>query len=82
VSYYVHFDHHRRGVASKLIAHAIDMCPVLNIKTMFAILLDSNQGSVHLLEKYGFTKWGVMPKVADFGGEEVGHLYYGLRVYN
>ena len=24
--------------------------------------------------------WGHMPGVAEFGGREVGHLYYGLRV--
>ena len=47
---------------------------------LFAIILDSNQGSIRLLEKYGFKKWGHLPRVADFDGIEVGHLYYGLRI--
>ncbi len=80
ISYYVHFDYHRQGVASRLLQYAIDSCPSLQIKTLFAILVDSNQGSIRLLEKYGFKKWGHMPGVADFDGTEAGHLYYGLRV--
>ena len=80
VSYYVHFDHHRQGVASNLLQYAIGMCPSLQIRTLFAILMDSNQDSVNLLEKYGFEQWGHMPRVAEFDGIEVGHLYYGLRI--
>jgi len=80
VSYYVDFDHHGRGIASNLLQHMIGLCPSLDIKTLFAIILDSNQGSIRLLEKYGFKKWGHLPRVADFDGIEVGHLYYGLRM--
>ena len=80
VSYFVHFEHHRQGIASSLLKHAICMCPSLQIKTLFAILLDSNHESISLLEKHGFEKWGHMPRVAEFDGIEVGHLYYGLRL--
>ncbi len=80
VSYYIHFDHHRKGIASKLLQEAIKICPSLQIKTLFAILIDNNHGSVQLLEKFGFKKWGHMPLIAEFDGIEVGHLYYGLRI--
>ncbi len=80
VSYYVHFYHHRKGVASKLLQQAIEMCPALHIKTLFAILIDSNEASLQLLEKFGFERWGHLPRVAEFDGVEFGHYYYGLRV--
>ena len=80
VSYFVHDGYHRRGIASSLLQHAIDMCPSLQIKTLFAILIDSNDASIRLLEKYGFEKWGYMPRVAEFDGTEFGHVYYGLRI--
>ena len=80
VSFFIHFDHHRKGIASQLLQYAIDMCPSLQIKTLFAILVDSNQNSIRLLEKYGFNKWGYMPRVVEFEGIEYGHLYYGLRI--
>jgi L-amino acid N-acyltransferase YncA len=80
VSYYVHIDHHRKGIASNLLTHAIAICPELKIKTLFAIIMDSNQASIGLLAKHGFKEWGHMPRVAEFNGIEVGHLYYGLRI--
>ena len=80
VSFFIHFEYHRQGIASSLLNYAIEICPTLEIKTLFAILLDSNQGSISLLEKFGFEKWGHMPRVAEFDGIEIGHLYYGLRI--
>jgi L-amino acid N-acyltransferase YncA len=80
ISYYIHEDFRGVGVGSHLIERAIELCPRLRIKTLFAILLDINADSVHILEKFGFQKWGHMPNVADFGGSECGHLYYGRRV--
>jgi phosphinothricin acetyltransferase len=63
-----------------LIKHAIQQCGQIEIRTLFAILLDVNIPSVNMLEKFGFQRWGHMPHVADFDGKECGHLYYGLRV--
>jgi len=79
-SSYIHEQFRQKGVGSRLLAHAIAVSPQLGIKTLFAILLDKNSASTRLVEKFGFQKWGHMPKVADFDGEECGHLYYGLRI--
>lgn len=80
VSCYIHFEHHRKGVASNLLRHAIGTCPALQIKNLLAIIIDSNQASINLVEKYGFEKWGYLPRVAEFDGIEYGHVYYGLRI--
>lgn len=80
VSFFIHFDHHRQGIASGLLQYAIDKCPSLQIKTLFAIIIDTNQDSIRLLEKHAFEKWGHMPRIAEFDEIEVGHLYYGLRI--
>ncbi len=80
VSFFIHFEHHSKGIASCLLQYAIDMCPSLQIKTLFAVVVDSNRNSVRLLEKYGFEKWGHMPRVVEFDGIEYGHLHYGLRI--
>ena len=80
ISYYIHEGYRRKGIGSALVKHAIAQCEKLGIKTLFALLLDVNVASVKLLEKHGFAKWGHMPNVADFDGQECGHLIYGLRV--
>ncbi|MCJ7433689.1 MAG: N-acetyltransferase family protein [Anaerolineales bacterium] len=82
ISYYIDGAFHRQGIGMALVRHALTECPRLKIKNVFAIILERNVASVKLLEKMGFQKWGYLPRVADFDGEECGHLYYGMRVWN
>ncbi len=80
VSYYIHFDHHRKGVATQLMDAAVNLCASLNIKTLVAILIGCNQGSVKLLDKNGFKEWGRMPNIVELNNEKFDHLYYGLHL--
>ena len=77
ISYYIALTYHRQGIATALVKHAIAACPSLQIRHLFAIVLEGNQASLRLLEKMGFEQWGHLPRVADFDGKEVGHLYFG-----
>jgi len=80
ISYYIASAYHRRGIATALAEHALAACPGVGIRHLFAIVLEGNQASVNLLEKMGFERWGYLPRVADFDGREVGHLYYGRHL--
>jgi L-amino acid N-acyltransferase YncA len=80
ISYYIAPAYHRQGIATALIEHAPAACPALEIRHLFAIVLEGNEASLKLLEKMGFEKWGYLPRVADFDGREVGQLYYGRHV--
>jgi phosphinothricin acetyltransferase len=82
ISVYVGQAFHRRGVATRLISHAIAESPRLEIETLFGILLEKNIASRQMMEKMGFQQWGFLPRVADFDGEECAHLYYGKRVWD
>jgi len=80
ISYYVHSQYHRKGIASSLLEYAINAAPAFRFKTLIAILLDPNTPSIALLENFGFEKWGEMPGIAEIEGGEYNHLYYGLRI--
>ena len=80
ISYYISYAYHRQGIAKALVEHSLAACPALEIRHVFAIVLEGNQASLNLLEKMGFAQWGYLPRVADFDGKEVGHLYYGMHV--
>jgi phosphinothricin acetyltransferase len=82
ISYYIAIPYHRQGIGTALIEHALAACASLGIRHVFAIVLESNQASLKLLQKMGFERWGYLPRVADFDGKEVGHLYYGRHVYD
>jgi phosphinothricin acetyltransferase len=80
ISYYIDYNHHKMGIASKLIQHAVASCPKIGIEILFAILLECNSASKKLLQKHGFEQWGCLPDVAKIDGQKVSHLYYGLKV--
>ena len=80
ISYFVALSHRRKGVASSLINHCCVKGVALGLKTLFAIVLEHNTPSRRLLDRTGFTVWGFLPGVADFGDLECGQYYYGLRI--
>ncbi len=61
VSYFVDRAFQGRGVASGLLRYALDQAPSLGLKTLFAIVLDRNEASLGLLQKFGFERWGHLP---------------------
>jgi len=52
ISYYIHKDFRRQGIGQQLIAESIIYSRRINLKTLFAIVLDRNIGSIKLLEKF------------------------------
>ena len=80
ISYYINYNHHKQGIASALIKHAINDCKRINKNSLLAILLDKNAPSIAILEKFGFEKWGHFPDVINLDGEICGQLIYGLKL--
>lgn len=80
VSCFVHSDHHRQGIASALMLDCLEKCVKLEIKNLFAILLESNLASISLLKKFGFKEWAHLPEVAKIDGKPVGQVYLGRKV--
>jgi phosphinothricin acetyltransferase len=80
ISYFIDEMYRQKGIGSALMDHALIKAPDYSFKTLIAILLDHNEASIRLLEKFGFREWGRMPGAADFNGTERDHLYYGLRI--
>jgi len=79
VSYYLHNAYQRKGIGTQLLDYGLDACRQLKYRTALAILLEKNVASIRLLEKAGFRKWAELPAIADFDGQECGHVYYGLK---
>jgi phosphinothricin acetyltransferase len=80
VSYYVDKSKRGEGIATRLLEFAIRKAPDFGFSVLIAILLGQNQASIGLLEKLKFSCWGTMPGIAKIEGQEVDHLYYGLKI--
>ena len=80
ISYYVDYSSHHQGIGSALMEYVLADCHRISKKILIAIVLEWNAPSIHLLEKYGFERWGYLPEVADFSGRLCGHIYYGRKI--
>jgi phosphinothricin acetyltransferase len=80
ISYYIHKDHRRKGIANSLITHTIKSAKALGFKNLISILLDLNKTSIYILEKFGFEKWGHLPNVAEIDGVICGQYIYGKKL--
>ena len=77
ISFYVDIGHRARGIGSKLVDHCLRMAPALGFRVLFAIVIDGNEGSIALLKKFGFDRWGYLPEVINSDGELRGQFYLG-----
>lgn len=80
IAYYVDYDFHRHGIATKLVEYMLERVAQLGKRILFAIVLESNKPSISLLKKFGFEKWGHLPHVADIDGKLISHVYYGKKL--
>lgn len=80
ISYYIHKDYRRKGVANSLIDHTIKSAKELGFKNLISILLDMNKTSIYILEKFGFEKWGHLPNIAEIDGVICGQFIYGKKL--
>jgi L-amino acid N-acyltransferase YncA len=77
---YVSPVHRRRGVARRLLAHAIGQCPSFGIHNVLAFVFAHNTPSIALFESEGFSRWGLLPRVCEMDGVERDVAILGLRL--
>ena len=70
VSTYVTTQRQRSGVGTALREHVLSVCPRSGIKAILSFAFGHNLASIHLNAKFGFTKWGHLPYVAELDGIE------------
>jgi phosphinothricin acetyltransferase len=80
ISYYVDENFRRNGIVSLLIKNAIEISKQNGFKNLFAILLDINLQSIYILKKFGFEKWGHLPKVAKINNDFLGQFIFGKQI--
>jgi phosphinothricin acetyltransferase len=80
VSYFVDFQFHRKGVATRLMEVALQHCQKNEIHNLIAFLMAHNQPSVIFMKKFGFDLWGLLPKTLTIDGKEYDHAIYGKRL--
>ena len=79
LSVYVRADCRKRGIASYLLTQAFAHASGLGIDTLLGFIFGHNVASLELFEKFGFERWGKLPKVALLDGVERDLVIVGRR---
>jgi len=80
VSVYCHEAMRGRGVAAFLLSAAIEFAPRVGVDNLIGCVFGHNQASLRLFEKFGFERWGNLPRVARLDGAERDLVIVGRRV--
>jgi L-amino acid N-acyltransferase YncA len=79
LSVYVDPQSRRRGLGSYLLQQAISHAPHIRVDTLLGFIFGHNHPSLALFERYGFARWGELPKVAALDGVERDLVIVGRR---
>ena len=80
IGVYVDPDARRRGAASELLRHALGAAPALAIRSLLGFVFAHNTPSLALFGRFGFERWGLLPRVAVLDGVERDVAILGLRL--
>jgi L-amino acid N-acyltransferase YncA len=80
ISIYIAQDYRKRGLGRLFLERATGACPKLRIKTLLGFVFGHNAPSLALFRQYGFSDWGVLPRVAELDGIERDLIILGKRV--
>jgi phosphinothricin acetyltransferase len=80
ISVYVHEAHRKQGLGSYLLNEALTHAPSLKLDTLLGFIFGHNLPSLRLFERFGFQRWGKLPKVAVLDGIERDLVIVGRRL--
>jgi phosphinothricin acetyltransferase len=69
-----------QGLGRAFLERAIAEAPRYGVKTLVGFIFGHNVASLKLFERFGFVRWGELPRVAELDGVERDLIVVGLRV--
>lgn len=80
ISIYIDNQFRGKGVGSKLLEESLKLCSRLRIKNIIGFIFSHNIRSLRLFEKYGFSRWGELPEIAEIDGNLYSLSILGLKI--
>lgn len=80
ISIYIAEEQRAKGLGSFLVESALAECPRLGLTTLLGFVFGHNEPSLRLLRKYGFSQYGLLPRVAKLDDVERDLVIMGRRI--
>lgn len=68
LSIYVDERYRRQGIGRELLRDAIQHAPAIGVDALIGLIFAHNQPSLALFLNFGFTRWGLLPRVTRLDG--------------
>lgn len=82
IGYWVDHEHLGRGLATRMVAHAIDEARGLGLHRLEAGTMLHNEASQGVLRRSGFRQYGVAERFLFIGGRWVDHVLFQLLLHD
>ncbi|MDX1479183.1 MAG: GNAT family N-acetyltransferase [Saprospiraceae bacterium] len=80
ISYYVHNDLKRQGVATALYQACLGECALIGVTVLLTYVIADNVPSVTFLRRQGFAEWGRFPGIVRWRGKTYDHVVMGRHL--
>lgn len=80
LSIYVDESYRGHGLGSLLLTEAIQSAPSLKIENLIGLIFGHNTPSLKLFQRFGFERWGYLPRVAELDGVKRDLVMMGKHV--
>lgn len=80
LSIYLHEEVRGKGLGRYFLTQAIAHAPKIGVHTLLGFIFGHNEPSLTLFERFGFERWGELPRVATLDGIERDLVILGKRV--
>ena len=80
VSIYIEAPFRKRGIGSACLTFADQEARRLKIDTLLGFIFGHNNVSLHLFERHGYVRWGLLPGIADMGGVKRDLVIVGKKI--
>jgi phosphinothricin acetyltransferase len=80
VSIYLDERSRGQGLGKLFLARAIELAPDYGVRTLLGFIFGHNAASLALFERFGFARWGTLPRVASLDGVERDLVIVGWRI--
>lgn len=79
ISIYIEQTHHHQHLGQQALTHVFAALPELDLQALVAFVFAHNQPSLGLFAKNGFSRWGLLPDVAELDGQRRSLAILGRR---
>ncbi len=76
ISIYLESQTQGKGYGSVVLEHIAQQCKTLKFRVLIAVIIATNNSSIKLFERHGYSQYGKLPQLVTIGDEQIDWFFY------